>query len=318
MRVLVTGAAGFIGSNFVDALLARGDEVIGFDNFATGFREFLANAQPQAGFRLVEGDTLDAEAVAQACSGVDLVVHLQANADVRFGPDHPDRDLKQNVIATHNVLEGMRRHGVGRIAFSSTGSVYGEAKQVPTPEDCPFPIQTSLYGASKLAAEGLIEAYAESFGIVADIFRFVSILGPRYTHGHVFDFVRALGQDPTTLHILGDGQQRKSYLHVDDCVAAMLTAVGHAHKGTEIYNFGHDAYCQVIDSAGWICDTLEVEPAFTFSGGDRGWIGDNPFILLDAGKIRARGWAPRHSIEDSVRETARWLLANPWVFEKRA
>jgi UDP-glucose 4-epimerase len=318
MRVLVTGAAGFIGSNLVDALLNRGDEVIGFDNFATGFREFLAGASLNERFRLIEGDTLDFDALQIAADGIDLVVHLQANADVRFGPDHPDRDLKQNVIATHNVLEAVRRNGVPRIAFSSTGSVYGEAKVIPTPEDCPFPVQTSLYGASKLAAEGLIEAYAESFGIVADIFRFVSILGPRYTHGHVFDFVRALGQDPTSLHILGDGRQRKSYLHIEDCVAAILTAVGHSHRGTEIYNFGHDTYCEVIDSAGWISDTLGVAPKYTFGGGDRGWIGDNPFIHLDAGKIRALSWAPRHSIENSVRQTANWLLDNPWVFEKRA
>lgn len=318
MRVLVTGAAGFIGSNLVDALLARGDEVVGFDNLTTGFREFLADALEQPGFRLVEGDTLNTTAVEEAMTGVDLVVHMQANADVRFGPDHPDRDLKQNVIATHNVLEAMRKQGVGRIAFSSTGSVYGEAKQIPTPENCPFPVQTSLYGASKLAAEGLIEAYSESFGMVADIFRFVSILGPRYTHGHVFDFTRALQRDPTTLHILGNGKQRKSYLHVADCVSAILTATCHDHRGTEIYNFGYDGYCEVMDSVGWITDTLGVTPDYTFSGGDRGWIGDNPFILLDVAKIKGLGWASRHSIEASVRETARWLLANPWVFEQRA
>ena len=318
MQVLVTGAAGCIGSSLVDALLERGHKVVGVDNFSTGLREFVARALQHHNFRLIEGDTLDAELVANACVGADLVVHLQANADVRFGPDHPDRDLKQNVIATHNVLEGMRRQGVRRIAFSSTGSVYGEAKQIPTPEDCPFPVQTSLYGASKLAAEGLIEAYAESFGVVADIFRFVSILGPRYTHGHVFDFVRSLKADPQNLHILGNGKQRKSYLHIEDCIAAILTAVHFEHSGTEIYNFGHDSYCEVTDSAGWICDTLNVAPAFTFSGGDRGWIGDNPFIQLDPSKIRGKGWAPRYSIEESVRHTAKWLLENPWVFEKRS
>lgn len=317
MRVLVTGAAGFIGSNLADALLAEGDEVVGFDNFPTGFREFLAGAQTCPRFRLVEADTLDLAALMSACEGVDLVVHLQANADVRFGPSHPDRDLRQNVIATHNVLEAMRLNGVNRIAFSSTGSVYGETKQIPTPEDCAFPIQTSLYGASKLAAEGLIQAYAESFGFVADIFRFVSILGPRYTHGHVFDFVRSLKADPSRLHILGDGRQRKSYLHVEDCVAAMLTAIHRVHERTEIYNLGHPTYCQVTESARWICEVLGVSPTFSFAGGERGWIGDNPFIHLEIAKIANLGWAPRHSIADSVRATAEWLTGNPWVFEKR-
>lgn len=317
MRVLVTGAAGFIGSNLVDSLLARGDDVVGFDNFATGFREFLAGAEQHPGFLLVEADTLDPDALIVASRGVDLVIHLQANADVRFGPAHPDRDLRQNLIATHNVLEAVRLNGVPRIAFSSTGSVYGEAKQIPTREDCPFPTQTSLYGASKVAAEAFIQAYAESFGIVADIFRFVSILGPRYTHGHVFDFVRSLKADPGHLHILGDGRQRKSYLHVEDCVAAIQTAIEHPHDRTEIYNLGHPTYCQVTDSAGWICEVLGLSPSFGFAGGERGWIGDNPFIHLDISKITGLGWAPRHSIADSIKATAEWLVANPWVFEKR-
>jgi UDP-glucose 4-epimerase len=318
MRVLVTGAAGFIGSNLVDALLARGDDVVGFDNFVTGFREFLREAESHSRFRIVEGDVLDLNALTIACKGADLVIHLQANADVRFGPEHPDRDLRQNVIATHNVLEAMRLNNVKRIAFSSTGSVYGEARQIPTREDCPFPIQTSLYGASKLAAEGLIQAYAESFGFVADIFRFVSILGPRYTHGHVFDFIRSLEADPSRLHILGDGQQRKSYLHVEDCIAAIKIAIDHVHDRTEIYNLGHPTYCQVTDSAGWICEVLGASPVFSFAGGERGWIGDNPFIHLDISRIASLGWAPRHSIADSIKATAEWLVANPWVFEKRS
>lgn len=317
MRVVVTGAAGFIGSTLVDALLARGDTVVGYDNFVTGFREFLSDAQQSPNFHLVEADTLDQASLNQAMEGADLVVHLQANADVRRGPDHPDKDLKQNVIATHNVLEAMRLNGVKRIAFSSTGSVYGEAKVVPTPEDCPFPIQTSLYGASKIAAEGLISAYVESFGFVADIYRFVSILGPRYTHGHVFDFVKKLRDNPAVLPILGDGSQRKSYLHVSDCVAAILLTTDQVRTGVEIYNFGHDGYCQVTDSAGWISDEMKLSPEFAFAGGDRGWIGDNPFIHLDNAKIKRLGWKPAHSIEGSVRETARWLLENPWVYGLR-
>ena len=196
MRAFVTGAAGFIGSTLVDRLLQLGHEVAAFDNFSTGQEEFVAQALKDPRYRLVRGDLLDLEAVRTAMSGCDMVFHLAANADVRFGVDHPRRDLEQNTIATWNVLESMRGNAIRRIAFSSTGSVYGEATVIPTPEDCPFPIQTSLYGASKVAAEGLIQAYCEGFGMQAYIFRFVSIMGERYTHGHVFDFYKQLLQHP--------------------------------------------------------------------------------------------------------------------------
>ena len=165
MKILVTGAAGFIGSNLVDRLLADGHEVTGFDNFSTGRSEFLEGALAAPGFRLERGDLLDSEALARAMDGAELVFHMAANADVRFGTQHPRRDLEQNTLGTANVLEAMRERGVARIAFPSTGSVYGEPAIFPTPEDAPFPVQTSLYAASKLAAEALIEAYAEGFGM---------------------------------------------------------------------------------------------------------------------------------------------------------
>src|SRR5215211_3779225 len=226
-RVFVTGGAGFIGSNLVDRLLARGCQVTAYDNLSTGQRVFLEQASANPSFRLVEADLLDAATLREAVAGHDLVVHLAANADVRFGTNHPGRDLEQNVVATHNVLEAMRLGGVRRIAFSSTGSIYGEPSVFPTPEDAPFPVQTSLYGASKLAAEGLIEAYCEGFGFEGYIFRFVSILGERYTHGHVFDFYKQLREHPDHLRVLGDGSQRKSYLYIQDCLSAMLHVVGH-------------------------------------------------------------------------------------------
>src|SRR5215217_4936754 len=221
-RYFVTGGAGFIGSNLVDRLLADGHRVTAYDNLSTGQRPFLADAAKNPHFALVEGDVLDLPLLKKAVAGHEFVFHLAANADVRFGTNHPDRDLQQNTIATFNVLEAMRVNGVKRIGFSSTGSVYGEPTVFPTPEDAPFPVQTSLYGASKLAAEGLIEAYCEGFGFQGYIFRFVSVLGERYTHGHVFDFYKKLLADPTRLHVLGDGRQRKSYMYVQDCVDAML------------------------------------------------------------------------------------------------
>jgi UDP-glucose 4-epimerase len=318
MQAFVTGAAGFIGSNLVDRLLEQGHAVVGYDNLSTGYRQFLIGALAHPNFKYIEGDVLDVARLNQSARGAEIVFHMAANADVRFGVERPRKDLEQNTIATFNVLEAMRANDIKTIAFASTGSVYGETEVIPSPEDAPFPIQTSLYGASKLACEGLIAAYAEGFGMRGHIFRFVSILGQRYTHGHVFDFVKKLANDPSTLHILGNGLQRKSYLHVTDCVGAMLTAIERADAGINIFNLGTEEYCEVKDSAGWIADRLGLAPRFTYAGGDRGWIGDVPFIYLDTSRIRDLGWLPRLSIRKSVELTVDWLKANEWVFDARA
>ena len=294
----------------MDRCLALGHSVTGYDNFSTGQRGIpFAGLQPPGlspGARRPAGvgHTLASH------GGLELVLHLAANADVRFGTEHPRKDLEQNTIATWNVLEAMRRNQVRQIAFASTGSVYGEAEVVPTPETCPFPIQTSLYGASKLAAEGLIAAYAEGFGIQAYIFRFVSILGERYTHGHVFDFLRQLLEHPDRLHVLGNGRQRKSYLYVQDCVDAILMALEKAPGKVNLYNLGTDEYCRVLDSVGWICERLELQPAITLGGGERGWIGDNPFIFLDCERMRSLGWKPQLTIQESVRRTVDYLMTH--------
>ncbi len=246
-----------------------------------------------------------------------MVFHLAANADVRFGTEHPRRDLEQNTIATFNVLEAMRVHGIKRIGFSSTGSVYGEAAVIPTPEDAPFPVQTSLYAASKLAGEGMIAAYCEGFDFRSWIFRFVSILGERYTHGHVFDFYRQLKADASILRVLGNGKQRKSYLYIEDCLDAMQLAVAKAAEKVNVFNLGVDGYCQVDDSIGWITEALGVKPRLEYGGGDRGWIGDNPFTFLDPRRIRALGWSPKHSIKDGVVKAVEFLRANEWVMGAR-
>ena len=317
MHFFVTGAAGFIGSNLVDRLLQDGHFVIGYDNFSTGQEHFLEHAQASPNFTLVRGDTLDLPALTAAMRDAEFVFHLAANADVRFGTQHPRKDLEQNTIATYNVLEAMRVNGIRRVAFSSTGSVYGEAQVIPTPEDAPFPIQTSLYGASKLAGEGLIQAYCEGYGFQGYIFRFVSILGERYSHGHVFDFYKGLLQNPDELSILGNGLQRKSYLYVQDCIDAVLTVIEKATDRVNIYNLGVDEYCQVNDSIGWICETLGLKPQLTYSGGERGWIGDNPFIFLGTAKIRALGWKPKLTIQQGILRTLEYLQANQWLLEQR-
>ena len=212
----------------------------------------------------------------------------------------------------------MRVNGIKKIAFSSTGSVYGEAKVIPTPEDAGFPIQTSLYGASKAACEGLIAAYCEGFGFQSWIFRFVSILGERYTHGHVFDFYQKLKADSTKLPVLGNGRQRKSYLYVQDCIDAIMVAIDKATEKVNIFNLGVDAYCEVNDSIGWICESLGVKPKLEYTGGERGWIGDNPFIYLDTTRIQSLGWKPKYSIKDGVLKTVEFLKTNEWVFEERS
>ena len=316
-KILVTGCAGFIGSNLVDRLLGQGFKVVGIDNFSTGQRNFLSDAFQNQLFTFIELDLLDLDSLKTTMAGVGTVFHLAANADVRCGIFHTRKDLEQNTIATYNVLEAMRVNGIKKIAFSSTGSVYGESSLVPTPENGPFPVQTSLYGASKAACEGLISAYCEGFGFQSWIFRFVSILGERYTHGHVFDFYQKLQKDPAHLAVLGNGKQRKSYLYVQDCIDAILLTMEKALEKVNIFNLGVDSYCEVNDSIGWICNELGVKPRLEYTGGDRGWIGDNPFIYLDTSKIQSLGWMPKVSINNGVVKTVQYLRNNEWVFEAR-
>jgi UDP-glucose 4-epimerase len=318
LRYFVTGCAGFIGSNLTDRLLAAGNRVVGYDNLTTGQLCLLETALQHPQFTFVQGDLLQPDRLADAMAGADFVFHLAANADVRFGTHHPTLDLEQNTVATVNVLEAMRRTGVRRIGFSSTGSVYGETPVVPTPELAPIPVQTSLYGASKMAAEGFLQAYAEGFGFEVFIFRFVSILGERYTHGHIFDFVRQLHAHPGHLKVLGNGRQRKSYLYVQDCLDAIFRVVEAAPARVNIFNLGTDGYCTVLDSIGWIAGELGLAPELELSGGERGWIGDNPFLVLDCSRVRALGWAPKFTIRDGVVRTVRYLVAHPELFDLRS
>jgi UDP-glucose 4-epimerase len=318
MRVVVTGGTGFIGSNLVDALLADGHTVTAIDNMSTGREQFISDARRNERFDLAVLDLVtDRERLTDVVDGADVVVHLAANADVRFGWNAPRRDLDQNIVATINVLEAMHQTGARRILFSSTGSVYGECDVIPTPERAPFPIQTSLYGASKAAAEGYLATYAEAGLVSATVFRFVSILGPRYTHGHIIDFMAQLRRDPTHLTVLGDGSQRKSYLHVADCVSALRSRIDDEPK-FEVFNLGVDDYCTVRDSIGWITRRLGVTPTLDFGDGDRGWVGDNPFIFLDTAAIRATGWAPENTIEQAVESTVDYLQANEWLLSEHS
>ena len=319
MKYFITGGAGFIGSNLVDRLLKGGHQVVVYDNFSTGHIFFIEHNLKKQNYHLIKADLLDFDTlnIKIAEEKPDFVFHFAANADVRYGTENTKRDLDQNTIATYNILEAMRRNGVRKIAFSSTGSVYGEPEVFPTPEDAPFPAQTSFYGASKLAGEGLIQAFSSGFDIQSWIFRFVSILGERYTHGHVFDFYKSLLEDPEKLLILGNGKQRKSYLYIQDCLDAMLLAIEKAGKEVNIFNLGTEEHIDVDYSVDVITQHLGLDPAREYTGEERGWIGDSPFIFLDISKIKALGFLPKVTIKEAIVKTLEYLVNNkPLLLEK--
>ncbi len=307
--ILVTGCAGFVGSHLVDFYLHKNFKVIGIDNFNTGRIENLNKALSNRKFKLVKADLLKNNNLGKYFKNVDLVCHLAANADVRFGPDNPKRDLEQNLIVTSNVLELMRKNSVKKIIFSSTGSVYGEAKQFPTPEDAKFPIQTSFYAASKLACEGLISSYAEAYNFKCWIFRFVSLLGPRYSHGHVIDFYYKIKKN-NKLEVLGNGKQNKSYIHIYDCINAMHVSYKFFRKKINIINIGNNYSITVKQSLEQIQKILKSKIKPIFQNKSRGWIGDNPYILLSTKKLRTSGWKPKYSIMDSISDTLDYLKKN--------
>jgi UDP-glucose 4-epimerase len=310
MKYIVTGCAGFIGSNLVDSLLLDGHQVIGIDNFSTGIRENIQNAMLNNKFSLKELDLLSDQLDHSIFAGADGVFHLSANADVRYGWDHPERDLEQNLVVTHRLLEISRALEIKMFVFSSTGSIYGDASIIPTPEDQFFPIQTSLYGASKLASEAMIQAYSEGCGITSYIFRFVSILGPRYSHGHIVDFYRQL-LNSSELRVLGNGYQTKSYLHVNDCIEGIKLAISApSSNGVNIFNLGTEEVCTVRDSIAIILRKMGLSPKVIYGSEERGWVGDSPKILLSIERMKAIGWVPKHSIAKSIESTVDYLVNN--------
>lgn len=317
MKAFVTGGAGFIGSHIVDRLIERGDEVIVYDNMSTGIEDFIKPHFENQKFKFVHADILDQKKLTEEMRGIDFVFHMAAHADVRSGFNDHKIDLEQNLLGTINVLEAMRENDVKKIAFASTSSVYGDATIIPTPENYPF-FPTSLYGSSKAAAETYIATFCEYYNMTAYIFRFVSWVGERYTHGLVFDFLNKLEKDPTTLHILGDGTQKKSYLYVKDGVNAIFTIIEKAKEKINVYNLGNDEIINVVDSAKEIVDEAGYKDVkFTYEGGDKGWIGDNKYVLLDTKKLRSLGWKASKNTREGLRITTRYLLDNPEVIEKR-
>jgi UDP-glucose 4-epimerase len=318
MRAFVTGGAGFIGSHVVDRLLAGGCGVTVYDNLSTGFEGNLAAHAGNRRFAFIRGDVLDLPALSRAMDGHCTLFHFQANADVRGGMERTRADLEQNTIGTWNALEAARGAGIKTVVFASSATVYGEPAVFPTPEETPL-VQTSLYGASKLAGEAMAQAYAEYFGMRSIVFRFVSWIGPRYSHGVVFDFVKKLRANPEKLEILGDGRQVKSYLDVRDGVAGIFCAVERFEGTKGIFNLGHDDSLNVLDLARTVVDELGLgDVSLATAGGSRGWPGDSPFVHLDTSRMKGLGWSARISIEEGIRATVRYLVENPALLDRRA
>jgi UDP-glucose 4-epimerase len=302
MKAIVTGGAGFIGSYVVERLLREGYEVTVIDNMSSGRKELLKDLN----VTIVEEDLLSGN-VTEHFEGADEVYHFAANPDVKIGNTDTTVHFEQNLVVTHRVLEASRKAGVKKFVFASSSTVYGETDAIPTPEDSRTePI--SMYGASKLACESLISSYAHSFGMKAYVFRFANVIGGRSTHGVIFDFVRKLRENPGELEILGDGTQNKSYVYIDDCVDAVMTVMGKSERVFQVFNVGSEDQTDVKTLASIVSREMGISPKFRFTGGDRGWKGDVPKMMLDIGKIKALGWSPKHNSSGAVRETAKSLL----------
>ena len=307
---LVTGGAGFIGSHLVDALVDQGKKVRVIDNFSSVREERLAQHEGAGAVEVCRGDLLDRESVIAAMEGIETVHHLAANPDIRLGTEVTDTDLKQGTVATYNVLEAMRVSGVGRISFASSSAVYGEAGVMPPPEDYGPIMPISLYGASKLASEALITAWAGTFGTQGFIHRFANIVGPRGTHGVIFDFIHKLKKDPSRLEVLGDGNQEKSYMSAHDCVQSMIHVISLGDEGTVLNNLGTGDTCSVSRIAEIVIEESGLEGvSIDYTGGKRGWAGDVPKTYLDVTKLLGSGFEPTSMSEQAVRDTARVLIS---------
>ena len=319
MKAIIFGGAGFIGSALAANLLEQGNEVTVFDSLYTGKMENLASCKGKKGFSFAKGDMRNADDVKNAIAGHDVAYHLAANADIRGGMENTKLDLEYNTVTTINCLEAMRRGDVKKIVFTSSSAVYGEPSLFPTPENYGPLIPTSLYGASKLASEGYVAAFCEDFGLQGWIFRFVNILGSANNHGVVGDFIRKLKKDGKTLEILGDGKQRKSCLHISDCLSGISAGMKAGKEKVNIYNIGNDDYAVVDEIADEVVKAMELSGVkYSHTGGKRGWTGDMPFVFLDSRKLRATGWKPSMNSRAAVYRAAKEMLASQNIQDKHS
>lgn len=311
MKYLVTGGAGFIGSHIVDKLLLQGHKVKVYDNFSTGRKIFIQHNLTKKNFELIRADLSNTKKLNESMKEVDFVFHLAAHADVRSGFNDHFIDHRENLEMTQNVLEAMIKNKVKGLAFSSTSSVYGDATIHPTPEHYPFE-PTSLYGATKAACESYINAYASYYNFKIYIFRFVSFLGSRYSHGIVFDVLRKLRHKPKSITLFSDGSPKKSSLSVSDGIEAMFKVIKMSEDQINVYNIGHNDTLTVSEIVDTILDFSNMKNVKkVWLGKESNWKGDNEFVLLSINRLKKLGWKPKKTIKEAIAETVNFLKDNP-------
>jgi len=308
-KFFITGGAGFIGGHIVNRLMNEGHQVTVYDNLITGQRKWIEQYIGKPNFKFIQADILDMETLKKSMQCNEIVWHLAANTDIVKGNNITDFDLKNCTIGTYNVLECMKQLGIKKIMFSSSATVYGDVPAKPLVEtDGPL-LTISLYGAGKLAGEGLISAYCHLFGIQAWIYRFGNVVGGKMWHGVIFDFIQKLKNNPKELEILGDGKQEKNFFMVEDCIEGMLTAFNKSKTQCDVYNLGSDSYTSVTRIADIVADEMGLKNVkYKYTGGSRGWLGDAPFVHFNIEKMKKIGWSPKHSSDEAVRIAARRLL----------
>jgi UDP-glucose 4-epimerase len=308
MKYFVSGGAGFIGSHLIDRLVNMGDVTI-YDNLSSGRKEFIKDHLGRDNIHFVQADLLEYDKLREAMKNQDAVFHLAANPEARAGIVDTSLDLKQGIIATYNVLEAMRINSVKKIVFASSSTIYGETPVKPIPEDY-GPLQPiSMYGASKLAGEGLISSFCHTFDMQAWIFRFANVVGKQATHGVIFDFLNKLKHNARELEILGDGTQEKPYIHVSDCVDGFLYGFQHSKHQYNVLNLGCSSSTSVSTIAHILTGEMGLQNVrFKYTGGDRGWVGDVPQVRYNTAKMKKLGWRPRYSSDEAVRQGIRDIL----------
>lgn len=309
----ISGCAGFLGSNMAEHLVKnKNDYVVGYDNFSTGKYEFIKELIKKPNFFYHNADIHDYDLLESSMGKPDIVFHFAANADVRYGFDHPSKDIDQNILSTFYILEAMRKNNAKNIVFTSTGSIYGNTTIYPTPENAPIPIANSLYGASKLAGESIIESYCNGYDFNCWIYRLVSVMGKNYHHGCLYDFYKKLLQNNQTLSVLGDGALQKSYFSVEDFIRGIFTGLEKSKEKINIFNLGTNETCTTRQIVQWITEYLNINPEIIY-GSSIAWKGDN-YIHLNCNKIRDLGWKPEFTIKESVIQTLQFFEKNSWLF----
>jgi UDP-glucose 4-epimerase len=308
-KYFVTGGAGFIGSHLSEKLIAEGNQVTVYDNLVSGSKENIKHLIGKTGFLFIQNDLLNTTALNEAMKGHDIIWHLGANTDIPTGNKVTDLDLKNCTIATRNVLEGMRANNIDKILFASSACVYGDAPPVALSETYGPLLPINLYGAGKLACEGLMSSYSHLFGIQVTMFRFANVVGSRMGHGVIFDFIRKLKKNPEELEILGDGKQEKPFFLVEDCISGMICAFKNSNAHCDVFNLGTETFTTVTRIGEIVSEVMGLKNVeFTYTGGRRGWPGDAPVVHFDVNKIKKLGWQASHSSDEAVRIAAKRLL----------